>query len=94
MPPLTHLDRIEVGNEPELFIGELQIGQQLSAMHGQDSLDNFEFQDDLFLDQRIQSQYALQPATFVVDGYRHLRLNLKTAQPHLLHAALFINRLQ
>ena len=53
MPALTHLNRIKVGNKPKLLVGELQIGQQLRAVYGQDSLYDLKFYYDYILNQSV-----------------------------------------
>ncbi len=70
--------------------GQLEVGQQLGFMDWSDPIDRFELDDDLAIDEQVESIAAVDEDIFVDDGQRRLSLKIQPALGELLHQASFI----
>lgn len=53
---ISHVNHIEVENQTERFVGQLEIGQELSFVDWEYVFDTLKFEDDPVLDHKVDTE--------------------------------------
>ena len=85
---------VEVDNKADGVTGQLEIRQYLGPMDRRETVDQFDFNNDNGVYQKVQPDLTLEVSTFVGDPDGNLPLHSKTAEPQLATQCHFINRFQ
>jgi len=71
---------VEVYEESNRKASELEIGEHLSLMNGQEPLDRLHFDDEFILDDDVQAIAAMKPYALVSHRNRPLALKAEASQ--------------
>src|SRR6266852_9102468 len=94
LDPVLENGDVEVDQQAEMVLGHLEVSQQLRLVNRLQLGDGLEFDDERFLNQKIQPIAAVQENSLV--GQRHLLLSLETDArlAQLKSETFFVSRLQ
>jgi hypothetical protein len=82
---------VEINKKPETFAAKFQIGQKLSLEQWQEFLDCLEFNNDLVIDQQVQSQPAINSYVVVCDWQDYLGLKVNFAFVQFVTQTLLVD---
>ena len=85
---------MEIDDETRTKVAKTQISEELGFVRGRQSLLRFHIDDDLVLDQQIQSQIGCQTNAFITDRYPLLPSKGDATQMHFMARSFFVDRFQ
>jgi hypothetical protein len=85
---------VEINEKPETLSAKFQIGQKLSLEQRQESLNRLEFNNDLIINQQVESQPAINSYIVVCDWKIYLALKVNIALVQFVTQTLLVDRFQ
>ena len=85
---------VEVHQQRGVEVGELEVGDDLSLMDGEEKLDRLDLDDDPLVDDKVEAIAAVEQYALVFQGKRPLVLERDAAEGELAAQARFVCRLE
>lgn len=85
---------VEVDEESDGQAQEFEVGDELGFVDGEEAVHGFELEDDMAVDDEVETVAAVEGEAFVGEGERNLTLDVKFAQGELMREAVLVGRFE